>query len=210
MTTAQIHYRYSSWQAQYPGRAIDLTAVDVQPPGDFRGSAERALRLLSLGRRPKAALVAEILEDLEDSLSSVEDLESSYAAVLYPDPKRAADMFWIEFTTYVDPEDRMTPDQLIADEIISGDGEVIVEGPAPVDLPNGPGVRLFQTAVTRSEDGTQVHYFPRMTVCGTIGTGGGLYLVRSCASTGTLANALDELVTEWVAALTFPAGGGPS
>jgi hypothetical protein len=200
-----IHYKYTSWQSTYPGKAVDLT--DVAPGDDLDARVTAAVKLLDVGRRPKAQLLAGMREELREALVAVDDMESSYAAMLYPAPRRSADALWIEFTVFDNGTDHLTTADMIAGEVIDpANHEVITHGPADFALPYGPAVQLAQTTVTHSPDGRQVHHFPTLAICGQVDALDHLFVIRSYGSNGRLADSLRELVTGFAEALKFSGG----
>ena len=51
--------------------------------------------LLDLGPHPRTDVVADLRDDIRDGLHMAEDLECTYAAVLYPEPNRTAEHVWV-------------------------------------------------------------------------------------------------------------------
>ncbi|WP_194905605.1 hypothetical protein [Catenulispora rubra] len=202
--TLMIRYDYVSWEKLFPGCGVDLTALRYEPPDDYLAGAEAALKHLRLGRSPKPGTITEMRDDLRDALAAATHLESCYAAVLFPKPKRNSDHLWLEFTAYDNTQADLTVTDALHDELLDpAHTEVVVQGPSQLELPCGAALRVLQTTVTRAPDGTRTHRFPRLTICGSNASGSTLFTIRSYATTETLTEILDELVTAWARGLAF-------
>jgi hypothetical protein len=204
--TLLIHYDYVSWQRLFPGYGIDLTALRLPPGDDFGAGAESALKHLRLGRRPKPGRVAETLHELRDAVAAVADLQVCYAAVFFPNPKRTRDHLRLEFTVYDNREAGLNPAQTMRAEILdTARTDVVVEGPDQIELPCGPAVRALQITRAPRPEGVAEQIFPRLTICGSNPSGRTQFVIRSRATTGALADMLDEMVTAWARGLALPA-----
>ena len=203
--TLMIQYDYISWERLFPGYGIDLTALRFEPGDDCRAGAASALKHLRLGRRPKPGRVAETLYELRDAVAAAADLKSCYAAVFFPNPKRTSDHLRLEFTVYDNRRAGLNPAQTLRAEILDpARTDVVVEGPDQIELPCGPALRVMQTTMIQAPDGTVAPRFPRLTICGSSPSGRALFLIRSHATTKSLADMLDEMVTAWAKGLALP------
>lgn len=203
--TLMIQYDYVSWERLFPGYGVDLTALRFEPNDDCRAGAALALKHLRLGRRPKPGRVAETLYELRDAVAAAADLKSCYAAVFFPNPKRTSDHLRLEFTVYDNRQASLNPAQTLRAEIFDPERtDVVVEGPDRIELPCGPALRVLQTTMTQRPDGTIAQHHPRMTICGSSPSGRTQFVIRSHATTGALADMLDEMVTAWAKGLSLP------
>ena len=201
--TADVHYSYTSWQTAYPGRAVDLTALDF-PPVRYDAGVAAALNLLDLGPDPRADLVADIRDDLRDMLFAAEDLECDYAAELFPDPKRTSEHVWVGFSVHDNTDEPLTPAEALADEVLDpAKHEVVSERMKEVELPDGPAARLFQTTVTRDPDDASFQFVPRVTLCGVARCDGSRFVIRGYATSAALVDVLDKLIMAWARGLSF-------
>lgn len=203
--TILIQYDYVSWERLFPGYGIDLTALRFEPGDDCRAGAASALKHLRLGRRPKPGRVAETLYELRDAVAAIADLESCYAAVFFPNPKRSSDHLRLEFTVYDNRQAGLNPAQTLRAEILDPERTgIVVEGPDRIELPCGPALRVLQTTMTQAPAGIVAARFPRLTICGSNASGRTLFVIRSYATTGALTDILDEMVTAWAVGLALP------
>ncbi|MBS2536920.1 hypothetical protein KGQ20_29565 [Catenulispora sp. NF23] len=203
--TADVRYTYTSWQTAYPGRAVDLTALDF-PPVRYDAAVAGAMKLLDLGPQPRAAVLTDIRDDIRDMLFAAEDLECAYAAVLYPEPGRTSEHVWVGFSVYDNTEEPLTPAEALADEVLDpAKHEVVSERIKEVELPDGPAARLFQTTVHRDPEDSSFQFLPRLTLCGVARCAGVRFVIRGHASSAASVDVLDKVVTAWARSLSFRA-----
>jgi len=204
--TLMIQYDYVSWERLFPGYGVDLTALRFEPGDDCRAGAALALKHLRLGRRPKPGRVGETLYELRDAMATTADLKPCYAAVFFPNPKRTSAHVRLEFTVYDNRQAGLNAAQTLRAEIFDpARTDVVVEGPDQIELPCGPALRVLQTTMALEPDGTVVPRYPRMTICGSSPSGRTQFVIRGHATTGALADMLDEMVTAWAKGLSLPA-----
>jgi hypothetical protein len=202
-STADVRHTHTSWQTAYPGRAVDLTALDF-PPVRYDAAVAGAVKLLDLGPHPRAAVLADIRGDVRDMLFAAEDLECAYAAVFYPDPSRTSEHVWVGFSVYDNTDEPLTPADALADEVLDpAEHEVVAERVKEFELPDGPAARLFQTTVHRDPEDSSFRFVPRLTLCGVARCAGVRFVIRAHASGAALVDVLDDLVTAWARSLSF-------